>query len=143
MFDSHTQLLCDSSQEEGVAELAGAVEGLRLENKALKDRVDTHEQERLSVEESSRKNKDQLHDMAQTVSSRGRQAGIGCWVSTFCSLVSEDIILMFVCPYFTQKVFQLLSSLKFSESRKLDAVKSLRIKVCTERNYSTDWHALG
>ena len=46
------------------------MEGLRLENKALKDRVDTHEQERLSVEESSQKNKDQRHDMAQMVSSR-------------------------------------------------------------------------
>jgi len=55
------------------------VEGLRLENKALKDRLDIHEQERLGVEENSRKNKDQLHDMAQMVSSPGGPADIRRW----------------------------------------------------------------
>lgn len=83
------------------------MEGLRLENKALKDRVDTHEQERLSVEESSRKNKDQLHDMAQMVSSpllgEGRYSAMG--VPNQYLQVAKDITLTFSCPYFTHRSF--------------------------------------
>lgn len=67
---SHPHIRIDRSQEEEVEELAAAVESLRQENNALMERVDTHEQERLEVEENSRRNKEQLHDMSQMASLR-------------------------------------------------------------------------
>lgn len=60
------------SQGKEVEKLTQAVESLRQENLALKGRLDTHEQERLAMEEYSQRNKEQLQDMSQMVSYLGR-----------------------------------------------------------------------
>ena len=77
------------------------MEGLRLENKALKDRVDTHEQERLSVEEGSQKNKEQLHDMAQMVSCPRTEQILGAGSADFCFRIAKtrDSVLYFLIPH--------------------------------------------
>ena len=47
--------------------MVGTIEGLKQMNKELKEKADANDQERFRTQENSRKNGDQLRDMAEKV----------------------------------------------------------------------------